>query len=430
MRRLVIYICVICCSLIAQAENYPHRSDYLWLTVPNHADWLYKVGEKAKVEVTFCLYGIPQDVEVQYEIGPDEMPATSKGKAMLKNGRAVIDMGTMRQPGFLDLRLTASVADKTYKHHVKVGFSPELLKPYTKNPADFDAFWKANLEEARKTPVTVSCVKSDKYTTDEVDCYLLKIRTDKRHSVYGYLTRPKQAGKYPVVLCPPGAGIKTIKEPMRNHYYAKNGFIRLEMEIHGLHPEMTEEQFKEISAAFSDENGYVENGLDDRDNYYMKHVYTGCVRAIDYLCSLPDWDGRNVFVQGGSQGGALSLITAALDQRVTGCVANHPALSDVAGYLDHRAGGWPHMNRQHNMLTPAKVATLQYYDVVNFARRIKCPVYLTWGYNDDVCPPTTSYIVWNLITAPKESLITPINEHWTTPDTNYRQMLWIKDHLK
>ena len=430
MRRLVIYICVICCSLIAQAENYPHRSDYLWLTVPNHADWLYKVGEKAKVEVTFCLYGIPQDVEVQYEIGPDEMPATSKGKAMLKNGRAVIDMGTMRQPGFLDLRLTASVADKTYKHHVKVGFSPELLKPYTKNPADFDAFWKANLEEARKTPVTVSCVKSDKYTTDEVDCYLLKIRTDKRHSVYGYLTRPKQAGKYPVVLCPPGAGIKTIKEPMRNHYYAKNGFIRLEMEIHGLHPEMTDEQFKEISAAFSDENGYVENGLDDRDNYYMKHVYTGCVRAIDYLCSLPDWDGRNVFVQGGSQGGALSLITAALDQRVTGCVANHPALSDVAGYLDQRAGGWPHMNRQHNMLTPAKVATLQYYDVVNFARRIKCPVYLTWGYNDDVCPPTTSYIVWNLITAPKESLITPINEHWTTPDTNYRQMLWIKDHLK
>ena len=430
MRKLIVFICVICFSLIAQAENYPHRSDYLWLTVPNHADWLYKVGEKAKVEVTFCLYGIPQDVEVQYEIGPDEMPSTTKGKAMLKNGRAIIDMGTMKQPGFLDLRLTASIADKKYKHHVKVGFSPELLKPFTKNPSDFDAFWKSNLEEARKTPVSVSCVKSDKYTTDEVDCYLLKIRTDKRHSIYAYLTKPKQAGKYPVVLCPPGAGIKTIKEPMRNHYYAKNGFIRLEMEIHGLNPEMTEEQFKEISTAFSGENGYVENGLDDRDNYYMKHVYTGCVRAIDYLCSLPDWDGKNVFVQGGSQGGALSLVTAALDQRVTGCVANHPALSDVAGYLDNRAGGWPHMVREHNMLTPDKVKTLQYYDVVNFARRIQCPVYLTWGYNDDVCPPTTSYIVWNLITAPKESLITPINEHWTTSDTNYRQMLWIKNHLK
>ena len=435
MKRYFFILCFACSTMLALAvENYPYRSDYLWLTLPDHADWLYKVGEKAKVEVTFCKYGIPQDVEIAYEIGPDEMPATSHGKVKLKKGRAIIDMGTMKLPGFLDLRLTATMDNQKYEHHVKVGFSPELLKPYTKNPTDFDTFWKANIEKVRKEvksdKLIEKCERVDKYSTDDTDCYLLKIRTDRRHSIYGYLTKPKQPGKYPVVLCPPGAGIKTIKEPMRNVFYVKNGFIRLEMEIHGLHPEMTEEQFKEISTAFSGENGYVENALDDRDNYYMKHVYTGCIRAIDYLCSLPDWDGKNVFVQGGSQGGALSLITAALDKRVTACVANHPALSDVAGYLDKRAGGWPHMNRDHNMLTPQKVETLQYYDVVNFARRITCPVYLTWGYNDNVCPPTTSYIVWNLITAPKESLITPINEHWTTTDTNYGQMLWLKGKMK
>jgi len=114
---------------------------------------------------------------------------------------------------------------------------------------------------------------------------------------------------------------------------------------------------------------------------------------------------------------------------VTACVANHPALADMAGYLDHRAGGYPHFNRLNNMFTPEKVATLAYYDVVNFARRITCPVYLTWGYNDNVCPPTTSYIVWNLITSKKESLITPINEHWTSSDTNYGQMLWLKKKI-
>ena len=27
--------------LAAQAENYPYRSDVLWVTVPSHADWLY-----------------------------------------------------------------------------------------------------------------------------------------------------------------------------------------------------------------------------------------------------------------------------------------------------------------------------------------------------------------------------------------------------
>ena len=419
----------------ALSENYPYRSDYLWLTVPDHADWLYKTGEKAKIEVTFCKYGIPQDVELSYEIGQDMLPATTKGKTMLKNGRTIIDMGTMKKPGFLDMKLRATVDGTDYEHHVKVGFSPELLKPYTKNPADFDDFWKINLEAARRDvangKLLVRCEKVDKYSTEQFDCYLLKLHTDRRHSIYGYLTKPKQAGKYPVVLCPPGAGIKTIKEPMRNTYYAKNGFIRLEMEIHGLNPEMTEEQFKEISSAFSGENGYLENGLDQRDNYYMKHVYVACIRAIDYLCSLPDWDGRNVFVQGGSQGGALSLITAGLDQRVTACVANHPALSDMAGYAETgRTGGYPHFVRENQMLTPEKIRTLQYYDVVNFARRIHCPVYMTWGYNDNVCPPTTSYVVWNLINAPKESLITPINEHWTTSETNYDQMAWLKKHVK
>ena len=114
-----------CATVMATAENYPYRSDYLWLTVPDHADWLYKVGEKAKVEVTFCLYGMPQDVEVSYEIGPDMMPSTSSGKVRLKNGRATIDMGTMKKPGFLDLRLTPQKDGNKYQHHVKVGFSPE-----------------------------------------------------------------------------------------------------------------------------------------------------------------------------------------------------------------------------------------------------------------------------------------------------------------
>lgn len=430
MKNYICLILMLLATLCTKAENYPYRSDYLWVTVPDHADWLYKTGETAAVEMSLYRYGIPQDVEISYEIGPDMMPADKKGKIKLKNGRAKVVMGTMRSPGFLDLRLSAKFGDVTTQHHVKVGFSPDKLKPYTSNPADFDDFWQKTIAEARKTPVSVESKRVDNYSTDDVDCYLLKIKTDRRHSIYGYLTRPVAKGSYPVVLCPPGAGIKTIKDPTGKLYYARNGFIRLEMEIHGLNPEMTNKEFKEITSAFDYENGYLTNGLDNRDNYYMRHVYVACVRAIDYLCSLGDWDGRNVFVQGGSQGGALTLVTAALDSRVTACVANHPALSDMAGYLDGRAGGYPHFNRLNQMLTPEKVATMAYYDVVNFARRITCPVFLTWGYNDNTCPPTTSYIVWNLITAPKEKLVTPVNEHWTSETTNRSQMEWLKKQIK
>lgn len=420
--------------LSAAAENYPYRSDVLWVTVPDHADWLYKTGEKAKIEVQFYKYGIPQDgVEVLYELGGDMMPSDTKGTVKLKNGKAVISMGTMKEPGFRDCRLTAKLGGKTYSHHIKVGFSPEKLQPYTQLPSDFNEFWNKTKAEAAQFPLTYTKEYVEKYSTDKIDCYLIRLQLNKQNQcIYGYLFYPKVEGKYPVVLCPPGAGIKTIKGPMRHKYYAEEGCIRFEIEIHGLNPELDEDTFGEISRAFSSrENGYLVNGLDSRENYYMKRVYLACVRSIDLLTSLPEWDGKNVIVQGGSQGGALALITAGLDKRVTACVANHPALSDMAGYKAGRAGGYPHLFKNTvDMDTPAKMKTLAYYDVVNFAKQITVPVYMTWGFNDNTCPPTTSYIVYNVLNCPKEALITPVNEHWTSEDTEYGHLLWIKKHLK
>lgn len=418
-----------------KAENYPYKSDYLWLTVPDHADWLYQTGENAKVEVSFCKYGIPRDGELKYSIGNDMLQPDKHGSVKLKNGRAVINMGTKKTPGFRDMKLSVSLDGKTYEHHIKVGFSVDKIKPYTQEPQDFRSFWQKNVEELKQVPMSYTKELYKDYCTDKIDCYLVKLQIDNMgHSMYGFLFYPKNAqpGKHPVVLCPPGAGIKTIKDPMRNKYYAENGFVRFEVEIHGLDPRISSETFGEISRAFNDRNGgYLANGLENKDIYYMKHVYVGLVRCIDFLTSLPEWDGKNVAVQGGSQGGALSIIAAGLDSRVTQCVANHPALSDMAGYAAKGGtGGYPHFCRQPQILSNKDcLNTLAYFDVVNFARYVKAPTYLTWGYNDVTCPPTTSYAVWNTLKCTKESLLTPINEHWTTTETNRGQMEWIKAHL-
>lgn len=418
-----------------KAENYPYKSDYLWLTVPDHADWLYQTDENAKVEVSFCKYGIPRDGELKYSIGNDMLQPDKHGSVKLKNGRAVINMGTKKTPGFRDMKLSVSLDGKTYEHHIKVGFSVDKIKPYTQEPQDFRSFWQKNVEELKQVPMSYTKELYKDYCTDKIDCYLVKLQIDKMgHSMYGFLFYPKNAqpGKHPVVLCPPGAGIKTIKDPMRNKYYAENGFVRFEVEIHGLDPRISSETFGEISRAFNDRNGgYLANGLENKDIYYMKHVYVGLVRCIDFLTSLPEWDGKNVAVQGGSQGGALAIIAAGLDSRVTQCVANHPALSDMAGYAAKGGtGGYPHFCRQPQILSNKDcLNTLAYFDVVNFARYVKAPTYLTWGYNDVTCPPTTSYAVWNTLKCTKESLLTPINEHWTTTETNRGQMEWIKAHL-
>lgn len=435
MKRFSLLILLSIISIGINAENYPYRSDVLWVTVPDHSDWIYKTGENPNIEVQLYKYGIPaDDVVLKYEIGGDMMPSDTFGSTMLKNGKANIKLGTMRQPGFKDCRLTAVIDGCTYNHHIKVGFSPEKIIPYTKLPVDFDEFWDNNKKELAKVPLNYTIAPAPEYSTDKMNCFLVKLTVTKQgQSIYGYLSMPKNAqpASCPIVLCPPGAGIKTIKEPLRHKYYGENGCIRFEMEIHGLNPTMTDVQFQEISKAFGGrENGYLQNGLDNRENYYMKRVYLACVRAIDFLTSLPEWDKKNVAVQGGSQGGALAIVTAGLDPRVTACVANHPALSDMAGYKANRAGGYPHFFNIQGMDTPEKINTMAYYDVVNFARKLIVPTYITWGYNDNTCPPTTSYAVYNVITAPKEALITPINEHWTSDATDRAQLDWILSHLK
>lgn len=438
MKRLSIYFLVLFSlfSFGVNAENYPYRSDLLWVTTPDHTDWLYKTGEKAKVTVSVYEFGILQDnLEIAYKIGQDCLDPDDEGTVRLKDGKAEIVIGTMKKPGFRDCQMSVNISGKTHTHHIKVGFSPEKIVPYTQMPVDFKAFWKEALEEQAKLPLKPEVTFAPEYSSEKVDCYLVKLPCYRPgHSVYGYLTKPKEKGKYPVVVSPPGAGVKPMN-PLKTMFYAESGFIRFDMEIHGINPSLDANTYKDISRTFGDHypNGYLANGIQDKDTYYMKKVYMACVRAVDYLCSLPEWDGKNVFAQGGSQGGALAIIVTALDSRINGCIANHPALSDMAGYVGKGVtGGYPHFGRKYKgiTLTPEVIRTLSYYDVVNFARIVTVPVFLTWGYNDNVCPPTTSYAVYNVITSPKEALITPINEHWTSDNTRYVQRDWIKKHLK
>ena len=182
-------------------------------------------------------------------------------------------------------------------------------------------------------------------------------------------------------------------------------------------------------------DGYMRHGMASRDTYYYKDVYVGCARALDFLCSLPEWDGKNAIVTGGSQGGALTIITAALNEKATVCAPFYPALCDLTGFLHHRAGGWPkffsgfYKDGQIDIPQEQAVSTLQYYDVVNFARHLTIPTFMSWGYSDDTCSPTSIWAAWNEITAPKANDITPSSGHWRFPASWEKCWQWIKNHI-
>ena len=134
---------------------------------------------------------------------------------------------------------------------------------------------------------------------------------------------------------------------------------------------------------------------------------------------------------GGSQGGALSIVTAVLDPRVKLLAAAYPALTDTTGYLHGRAGGWPHMFEDETRhRSPAKITTIAYYDVVNFARRLRVPGFYAWGYNDETTPPTSMYAAYNVITAEKSLLLALEMGHPPVPELTSRLNDWLESRLK
>lgn len=118
MKKMRLYISVLVGTLFlsfsVMAENNPYRNDLFWVTVPDHADWIYRVGEMASVEIQVYQYGIPLDgVTVEYEIGADKMLGDTQGTAILKNGRTTISLGTMTKPGFRDCRMKIKLDRKS-----------------------------------------------------------------------------------------------------------------------------------------------------------------------------------------------------------------------------------------------------------------------------------------------------------------------------
>jgi len=400
------------------------------IVAPDHDNWTYKPGEKVKFAISVLQNGNPvKDVKIRYEIGPEKMDPDKKDSAILAKGETTIDGGTLKSSGFLRCIAIAEVDGIEYRGLATAGFDPFGINPTIDNPADFAEFWTKAKEEAAKIPAEPIMTLLPDRCTEKVNVYHVSIQHFRNGSrIYGILCVPKKEGKYPALLKVPGAGVRPYNGDIAT---AAQGVITLEIGIHGVPVTMDTDVYSALgSGALS---GYQYFNMDHRDRYYYKRVYLGCVRANDFLVSLPQYDGKNLGVSGGSQGGALSIITAALDPRVKYLAAFYPALSDLTGYLKGRAGGWPHPFDKNNLPynnLKEKLETVKYYDVVNFARLVKIPGFYSWGFNDETCPPTSMYAAYNVIKAPKELYLALETGHWTYPEQRDKFNTWIIDKLQ
>ena len=413
---------------VAQGATDPRDTTVKLEVTLDRSDWRYNAGDTARFTVSLTRAGraVP-GARIRVEMGHERMKPV-RTDTLGAGIRRQIVKGTLAEPGFLRATATTVLEGVTYREMATAAFSAERIAPATTMPADFEAFWERTIESTRSVPLEPVMTRMARYSNAEVDVFHVSFQNDRPGSrLYGMLSVPARPGKYPAALSVPGAGVRPY---FPDTALARRGVIHLRMGIHGIPVDRDSLIYNELRATALFR--YWSFGIESRDTYYYKRVFAGVVRAGDFIFSLPQFDGVNYVVQGGSQGGALAIVAGVLDKRVKGITVVHPAMSDHFGYLQGRAGGWPNVfaDTAGMRAIPEKMETLRYYDVVNFARLLRVPGFYTWGYNDLTVSPTSMYAAYNLISAPKQVFVAPETGHFTVKAQDERVRAWLLEKLR
>ena len=279
---------------------------------------------------------------------------------------------------------------------VGAAVAPAKIGLSTRRPDDFDAFWESKLAAQAKVPINPVLTKVE---TDgpgvELSMFVLDALGSQTH---GYIARPAKEGKFPALIQLQYAGVYALNARGAAQRAAE-GWLFINVDSHDKLP--------------SDPSGniprnYQAIGNTDREKSYFLNMYLRDSRALDYLLTLPDWDGKTIVLTGGSMGGQQSLVLAGLRPgKITAVLVCVPAGADSNGDLHGRKQGYPNWPSEN----PDVMKTALYFDTVNFASRIKAPVMAGMGFIDTISPPAGVWTALNQIPGPKEPLPLIESEH-------------------
>lgn len=268
---------------------------------------------------------------------------------------------------------------------------PEQFECTVERPSDFDAFWSAILTEAARIPLDPMLNAVPLRSTNEVETFEIHYTSLDNVRIAGWYCRPRAeyiAPPYPGLLIVPGY----ISEPTLPKSWARAGYAAI-----GVAPRGKLRSNQRYNPGYP---GLLTDNITDRNTYGYRGFYVDALRAVDFALSRPEIDPARIGVHGSSQGGALTVVTAALRNDVIVCgAAGAPYLTAFmdAARLTH---SYPYEEineylRQHPEAEPLVRETVSNYDCVNFAPLVSCPMLVYIGLEDDVCPPETGYTLVN-----------------------------------
>ena len=374
----------------------------------NHPEGFYKCGEEVVVTGQLVKAGEPVTegklrAVVKWEgkiLSTDQLPCDGKPFRVTyksdKPGWVYFGFQVVGADGKTVANPAKRVLQNKKFQVAEIGamYEPEKLRVSYPLPEDFMEFWQAERAKLDKVPFDARVEKLDS-GDPAVELYSVLLRTDSDNPATGYLALP--AGAKPKSL-PIYIEFLSKSDCDANRRFAINGAKRGALAMaatwHGFPVGKPAEFYKKECRKISSREN-----LTDRVKWGYHGIYLRVLRALDYLKSRPEWNGRDLVVQGGSLGGLEASVAAALDPAVTMAVISVCGCCDFNGDLDGRRGASLLRRLKPGELTDAVRKQLAYHDAGNFMRFIKCESYFCTGFADELCTPSGVYASYNNVPA-------------------------------
>jgi len=332
-----------------------------------------------------------------------------------------VELGRL-SPGFYNVLVVLESEDGNKRVEFALGVRPEEIVSPLDRADDFDDYWTRARRELDAVDPQFKLIRQDKLCSETRDVFLVEMRSLGNVLIRGWYMKPVKEGVYPAILHV--QGYSSTKGPQ--NLYQGDDMVSFALNIRG-HGNSQDD----VNPGFP---GYLQDHVDDKELYIYRGAYMDCVRAVDFLFSRSEVDTSRLAVEGGSQGGALSFATAALDnERIDLCVPHVPFLSDFRDYF--KVAGWPggefkQYFKDHPEISEDEIyKNLSYIDIKNLAPWIKAPVLMSIGLMDETCPPHINFAAYNQLLVPKEYIVYPYAGHGLPGEYHNTMMEYIREQF-
>jgi cephalosporin-C deacetylase len=305
----------------------------------------------------------------------------------------------------------------------KIDMPLEQLKEYhgtNPKPRDYFAYWNAAIEELNSIEPQVELVASN-FQVPSAECFDLYFTSVRGARIHAKYLRPKNENQtpHPAVLFFHGyTGNAGDWSDKLN--YISLGFSVFAMDCRG-QGGLSEDVGGVVG---NTHRGHIVRGLDaGADHLLFRHIFLDTLQLARIAMSFPEVDATKVATYGGSQGGGLALVCAALEPRIQRVVSIFPFLSDYqrTWEMDLAVNAYEELRTYFRLFDPLHqrekeiFEMLGYIDVQHLVERIQGQVLMGISLMDQICPPSTQFAAYNKIQSHKQSLIFPDFGHEGLP---------------